>query len=529
MGLKGLAVDVHQTGVLPPPSGIVACPLPSFAARSADFQITANGAAASVEHFRDRHVASFSAKGEVVVKIKINAPITSYSIHPASFNLKGTVAGDILTVSLTPTLFNPKPAYLLFKINDLENLVVLVDPPEENAPSPRGPGVQDVSAPPYVADPTGKLLATKAIQSAIDKVSQSGGGIVFVPPGLYRVQSLVLKSGVTLYIAGGAVIRGSDQLADYAGDAARQASAEKGLPAVIEAHDFKNVAILGRGRIDAAEGKLYAADGAAQDVEPRGPYHRVAIRAADGVGFTLDGITAQDGAGWSLFLNRVENIQIIRLKLLGPMWRGNDGIDICGRNAVVDQCFVYTGDDNFCAKAMHADYPLHDIYFRNSIGYTNSAGVKAGMQVRSPQSEIHFQNMDIIHAGRGIVVENRGQNNKGNEVGWPMQNIYFTDIHVEQVTGTGGISRNPIQISSDLGGPISNIFFKRVSVGNFGPKPSLISGYDVKNPVAKVVFEDLTIGGKPIDSVSAGDFQTRNATEIKFLLSPSRPETTNSQ
>ena len=60
-----------------------------------------------------------------------------------------------------------------------------------------------------------------------------------------------------------------------------------------------------------------------------------------------------------------------------------------------------------------------------------------------------------------------------------MQNIYFTDIRVEQVTGKGGTSRNPIQINSDLPGAISNIFFTRVSVGNFGPKPSLIGGFDV--------------------------------------------------
>jgi len=524
---QGLAAgDASPTGVAPPSSSIVADALPPSAATSSDFQITADDTAIPVEHYRDRHVASFSANGEVLIKIKIHAPIARYSIHPASFDLKGTVTADTLTVSLTPTLFNPRPSYLLFNINDLENLVVLLDPPEEIAPSPRGPGVQDVSAPPYAADRSGKQLATKAIQSAIDKVSQSGGGIVYAPPGLYRVQSLMLKSGVTLYLAGGAVIQGSDQLADYAGDAGREGSTEKGLPAVIEAHDFKNVAIRGRGRIDAAEGKLYTADGVAQEVDPRGPNHRVAVRAADGAGFTLEGVTAQDGAGWSLFLNRVENIQITRFKLLGPMWRGNDGIDICGRNAVVDKCFVYTGDDNFCTKAMHAGYPLREIYFRNSVGYTNSGGVKVGMQVLSPQSEIHFENMDIIHAGRGIVVEHRGKGNKDHEEGNSMQNIYFTDIRVEQVSGTGGTSRNPIQINSELAGPISNIFFKRVSVGNFGPKPSVISGYDAKNPVNTVVFEDLTIGGKLIDSITAGDFQTRNATDIKFVFSPSRSGTT---
>ena len=513
-GLLISLVPVHGS------DAIVAYPLPHSAATSADFHVTANDTDVPVQHYRDRHVAQLSAKGEIVIKIKANNPITSYSIHPSSFGLKGTVTGDTLEVSLAPTLFNPQPAYLLFKINKLENLVVLVDPPEENAPLPHDPGVQDVSAPPYLADPSGKLLATIAIQSAIDKASQSGGGIVYVPLGLYRVQGLMLKSRVTLYLAGGAVIQGSDRLADYAGDATYQHSASKNSrPPVVKAEDFKNVAIRGRGWIDAADEKIYTTDGVLQEVEPRGLYHRVAIQAVTGTGFTLDGIRAQDGAGWSLLLNRVENIQITRFKIIGPMWRGNDGIDICGCNAMVDKCFVYTGDDDFCSKALLVNYPVHDIHFRNSIGFTKAGGVKAGMQVRSPQSEIYFENIDIIHAGRGLVVQHNGETNKNDHGDKPIQNIFFTDIRVEEVNEPRGETRNPIEIIGKLPGRINNIFFKRVSVGNFGPQPSRIIGFDANNPVTNVVFDNLTIGGKPIDSISAGDFKIQNAADIKFLRS----------
>lgn len=507
-------VSVHASDT------IVSYPFPYSTTISTDFHITANDTAVPVEHYRDRHVANLTAKGEVVIKIKINTPITSYSIHPSSFGLKGTVTRDALKVSLTPTLFNPQPTYLLFKINNLENLVVLVDPPEENAPLPHDPGVQDVSARPYMADPSGKLLATTAIQSAIDKAAQSGGGIVYVPRGLYRVQSLMLKSGVTLYLAGGAAIQGSDRLADYVGDATYQAyTSKKSLPPVVKAQDFKKVAIRGRGWIDAAEGTIYATDGLPQEIEPRGPYHRVAIQASNGTGFTLDGIVARDGAGWSLLLNRVENIRISRFKVLGPMWRGNDGIDICGCNVVVDKCFVYTGDDDFCSKALLSNYPVHDIHFRNSIGYTKAGGVKAGMQVRSPQSEIYFENMDIIHAGRGLVVQHNGETNKNDNTDKPIQNIFFTDIRVEEVNEPRGETRNPIEIIGKLPGRINNIYFKRVSVGNFGPQSSRIIGFDAKNPVTNVVFDNLTIGGKPIDSLAAGDFKIQNASDIKFLRS----------
>jgi hypothetical protein len=523
------AGDANQTGLGHTPGAVVCYPLPTSVTASTVFHVTANGTALPVEHYRDRHVAVFSADGEVDLKIKTEARITSYSIHPTSFGLKGIVEGDTLSVSFTPAQFNPQPAYLLFKIDDLENLVILADPPEEKAPSPLDHGVQDVSAPPYAADRSGKLLATTAIQSAIDKASQSGGGTVLVPHGLYRVQGLALKSGVTLYLAGGAVVQGSDLLADYASDATYLGSGGKHLPPVIEATDFKNVAIRGRGWIDAADTTVYTAQGIRQEVDPRGAFHRVAVHFANGSGFTLDGIVAQDGAGWSVLLNRVDNIQITRLKLLGPMWRGNDGIDICGCNAVADQCFVYTGDDNFCTKALHRDYPLHDVHFRNSIGYGNSGGVKAGMQALSPQSEIYFENMDIIHAGRGLVVEHRGELTKNDDGESPMKNIFFTDVRVEQVSGTGGVDRDPIDIVGDLPGSISNLFFKRINIGNFGPKPSRINGYDAKHPVTNVVFENLTIGGRPIDNISDGQFDARNAFDIKFLRSSSQPATTGSR
>jgi hypothetical protein len=146
------------------------------------------------------------------------------------------------------------------------------------------------------------------------------------------------KPSCTAHRPGGAIIQGSDSLADFAGDAAVQDSGTKRLPAVIEVHDFKNVAIRGRGWIDAADTTMYSADGVGQEVDPRGAYHRVTVHVADGSGFALDGVGLQDGGGWSLLLSHVDTIQITRLKLLGPLWRGNDGIDICGQNAVVDMC-----------------------------------------------------------------------------------------------------------------------------------------------------------------------------------------------
>jgi polygalacturonase len=58
-------------------------------------------------------------------------------------------------------------------------------------------------------------LWTKALQAAVDACAAKGGGVVVIPPGEFLTGSIELRSNVTLEIAGGAVLRGSPDLADY--------------------------------------------------------------------------------------------------------------------------------------------------------------------------------------------------------------------------------------------------------------------------------------------------------------------------
>lgn len=58
-------------------------------------------------------------------------------------------------------------------------------------------------------------LNTKAIQNTIDTASESGGGLVVVPEGVFRSGSIFIKKGVGLHLEKGAVLQGSQQLEDY--------------------------------------------------------------------------------------------------------------------------------------------------------------------------------------------------------------------------------------------------------------------------------------------------------------------------
>ena len=61
----------------------------------------------------------------------------------------------------------------------------------------------------------GGTLDTKAFQDAVDRCSDEGGGLVFVPEGRYLLGSLWLKSNIVFCLDAGAELIASLNPADY--------------------------------------------------------------------------------------------------------------------------------------------------------------------------------------------------------------------------------------------------------------------------------------------------------------------------
>ncbi|MBI4975835.1 MAG: hypothetical protein HZC28_00040 [Spirochaetes bacterium] len=89
----------------------------------------------------------------------------------------------------------------------------------------------------YGAKGDGDTKDTAAIQKAVDACADAGDGEVFFPKGVFLSGSIILKSGVTLFISPDAVMRGSTNIADYT----------KG--ALINAEDVEKTGIEGGGDI----------------------------------------------------------------------------------------------------------------------------------------------------------------------------------------------------------------------------------------------------------------------------------------
>ena len=164
-------------------------------------------------------------------------------------------------------------------IDHLAPLFILPDPMDDDAPVHGQPHVLDVTD--FGADPSGRSLATTALQAAIDRATDlGGGGTVVLPPGVYRSGTLMLRSNVSLYLARGALLQGSSDPHDYPIDPGRhESAADASLPPDVRYHGrtmtfsrlllvdhATNVRICGRGTIDGAGSVLRTRHGIAPNL-----------------------------------------------------------------------------------------------------------------------------------------------------------------------------------------------------------------------------------------------------------------------
>jgi len=116
------------------------------------------------------------------------------------------------------------------------------------------------SANDYGAKGDGTTLNTAAIQKAINAAAEVKGirqGTVTLKPGTYLTGSLFLKSGVTLDVAEGVTLVGSEQLKDYPELPTRIAGIEMTWPAaLVNVYKQTNATITGEGTID-GDGKVW--------------------------------------------------------------------------------------------------------------------------------------------------------------------------------------------------------------------------------------------------------------------------------
>ncbi len=210
----------------------------------------------------------------------------------------------------------------------------------------------------------GTTVNTAAIQAAIEAATPAGGTVV-IPAGTFLTGSVFLKTGVTLHLDAGAVLKGTINPADYPDIATRWEGVEREwIAALVNAIDADRAAITGEGTLDGS-GEAWPsnrrrqptaeaggpAEGAANLIPRRGRPRFIVFQNCRDV--RVAGIRLLNQSSWGLtFLYctnaRAENL-LIRAEHHIP---SSDGIDIdSSRNVLVTGCDIAVNDDCISIKS----------------------------------------------------------------------------------------------------------------------------------------------------------------------------------
>jgi polygalacturonase len=221
----------------------------------------------------------------------------------------------------------------------------------------------------FGAKPDGKTVNTRAIQRAIDAVSQAGGGTVTVPVGVFLSGLIELKSKVTLNLSEGSTLLGSTSMDDYKFDSSSPMHDGPNPRHLIFAMNADDVTISGTGQIDGQGPSFWEpsdkapppddqpwAGVASHDLMPRkGGRPSPMLLFVNCRRLTIEDIHIRNSPGWTLHTINCDHVDIHGISIKNPVNGPNtDGIDITGcQNVTVSNCSIETGDDAICLKSQN--------------------------------------------------------------------------------------------------------------------------------------------------------------------------------
>ncbi len=490
--------------------------------------VTVNGRRVPlIEGLMDYDYCSFSLGGAADVSVTFDSPITSCTVSPLRFEIPVTIDGSTASFRMDGAEF------LILTVDDRRRIVLAADKPETDVPDPRGSGVRCVTLPPYGADPSGVIDATAAIQRAVDDAFSAGGGTVYVPEGVYSITQLHMRSHVAWYLAPGAVLRLSEDLASLPNDYTRSPSASTFIPAksgmkgtfmltTDKTKEHEDIRLYGRGTIDGRGNALL------EDRRLSTPVHPVRV-----TGFTMEGILVRDGAHWSTMPTSCDTVLLRGTKHLNEVSAyasENDAIDIvCTSNVTIDHVLAVSEDDAISVKNYsQADLTQSDtwmgtdvaqdcchIVVKDCLTWSLCGAMKIGWGVFLETSDVLFQNCTVYSAMTALSVAMR-------HGGGIARDITFEDIDVERYFPriTPGNVRATrlflISVESEPSGGIRDVTFRNINARAIPSHDNQLKGVSPNGMVDGVLFSNFTIRGRQIKNLTGLVIPGANTQNIRL-------------
>ena len=358
-----------------------------------------------------------------------------------------------------------------------------------------------------------------AIQSAIDKAAEAGGGKVTLEPGTYLTGTLYLKSNIELHLPAGVKLLGYpdpehyDDFRDPGFDAVAPEGSRKCL---IACANCENVSITGSGEINGNGPEFYDRNVApgAFFAKPPHPRPRM-IQFYNCRNVVFDGISFLDSPGWTFWLIACEDVRITRIRIIGcQQMINNDGIDIdsCRRVAVSDS-FFRTGDDCLILRAIRRspDQPSigEEVTVTNCVLDSRCQGIRIGCPSDDTIRNCQFSGIVFRGEGSGIRCENPYRYLRRNCRGY----LHVSDLSFENFDITTGLF--PIRINVEgairLRG-VERIRFRNIRIR--AKQPISLEG-NAETPLCDIQFSgisgvvegDVPIVAKAVTRLNLDDFE----------------------
>lgn len=413
----------------------------------------------------------------------------------------------------------------------------------------------------------GRTNDAPIIQKAIDLCnSQSGGRVVLDGGHTYLSGSIVLKSHVELVVETGAVLKASEDLADYAyiNDLAKMEQDHlvevptfvnceyDGKPRqyFIYAKDAESVRISGGGVIDGSEEIYY---GEVREDQIDGAFYpRIPLILMEHcIHLTVQNITIRKSGFWTTHLVGCEEVEITGVRILNNRMMANcDGIDPdhC-KHVRITNCHIEAADDCIVLKTTEANShygDCEDILISNCTLASTSAAIKIGTESVNDFRDIVITGCSIYDTNRGISFQLRDQGNIENviisdciirtknvsECWWGCaEPINIASVNRKDTIPSGNtrgisitnvrcIGEGSIYIAGKESSPIEDLTLENIRLTLEKNSKHRITGYDFR-PCSGPSFQKGKIHGiyvKNADNVKTGNIEVTVRDEMKDFV-----------
>ena len=364
----------------------------------------------------------FDFSGEVEVSVTFNkGAVTQARLRPLSYNIPHSVNGKTILFKLN------KPANLSVEVNGdiFHNLHLFANPVDDF-----NPDLRDTN-------------------------------LLYFGPGIHEIKGKVLHvpSGKTVYLAGGAILRGQ-----------------------ILIKDAQHVRVLGRGMVD-------------QSI-------KVGVRIANSKNVEVDGVFCTQ-----CFTGGSDSVTIRNVKSMSYYGWGDGMNVISSSNVLIDRVFNRNSDDCTTVYGTRLGFTgsSRNITMQNSTLWADVAHpILIGTHGNTPNPDVlenlTYINIDILDHKeaqidyQGCLSINAGDNNL-------VRNVRFENIRIEDFR-QGQLVNIRVFFNSKYctapGRGVENVLFKDIVYNGRHAGMSIIAGYDEERKVKNIVFENLVINGRVI-------------------------------